>query len=69
MRRRIVILSPYEEAKKAGLVSIKDKSRSNMFDRWNRKEADTCFWPKCPPGMFDAHPLAKKAHVYGSSLK
>ena len=64
---KIRLVSPYEKARKAGLKSVKDR-RNIKTDRCIK--TGEYFWDTSGPrDAFDAHPLARKAHVYGSSLK
>lgn len=66
MRKAPKLLNPYEEAKKAGLVSEKNKVNLASFQYRDRQ---TAFWPAAPKDALETHPLARKAHVYGSSIK
>ncbi len=65
MRKAPKLLNPYEEAEKAGLVSQKKKVNLATFEYRDRRRE---FWPDAPKDAFETHDLARKAHVYGSSL-
>lgn len=58
--------SPFETAKEKGLKSEKDKV--DIETDWDSPKVDT-FFSSCCPDAFTTHPLAEKAHVYGSSLR
>ena len=67
-RKPPVLINPYEEVRKAGLKSVKEKVKLSTFG-YREREEDTSFWPVAPKDFCETHELARKAHVYGSSLK
>lgn len=58
--------NPYEETKKAGIKSEKDRTHFSFGS--NRTDEENT-WDTKGKDPFGTHPLARKAHVYGSSLK
>lgn len=64
-REPVRLINPYEEAEKQGLVSDKKKVNLATLEYRDRR---TEFWPDAPKDVLETHPLARKAHVYGSSL-
>ena len=72
MNKKIEIVSPYEVAKQADFKSVKAKKTSKTYDRYQSRnhENEGDFWDTSGSSTtFDAHPAARKAHEYGSSLR
>ncbi len=58
--------NPFKTVKEKGLKSERDIVPIKI--NWDSPKGDTFFGRRCPDA-FKTHPLAIKAHTYGSSLR
>ena len=62
-----ILVSPYKKAKKFGLKS--KKSKIKLTTDHSGPQSEEIWDLSGPKEAFDAHPLAYKAQIYGSSTK